>query len=249
MATSFGALCNDFYVNTKLALKMDLPGERETILHLFDRITRTIPSMDHFHRYEQELVLESSRRESEYRWCSLRRTSVRCGHVNPQDMEDAYQYHQFVLELSPSYLSISPLDIDYLELLFGFDLECKGNHDEVVHEALYAHGPLGNLLNMGEAKMLDVQPMFGLSLSKSGDLQAFFEVKTRSRTRRGSTGRSANEPLSIFLTLRKYGPIHKVEELTKDMSLLRRHAETLATERVIPELVTPIARHITSSNT
>ncbi|NJL30879.1 MAG: hypothetical protein HC898_04200 [Phycisphaerales bacterium] len=79
--------------------------------------------------------------------------------------------------------------------------------------------------------------------------QAFFEVKTRSRTRRGSTGRSANEPLSIFLTLRKYGPIRKVEELGKDLSMLRHHAETLAAERVIPELVNPIARHITSSNT
>ena len=37
MATSFGALCTDFYINQKVGLKMDLPADRETILHLFDR--------------------------------------------------------------------------------------------------------------------------------------------------------------------------------------------------------------------
>ena len=38
--TTFVALCSDFYVNQKLALKMDLPSERETILHFFDRVRK-----------------------------------------------------------------------------------------------------------------------------------------------------------------------------------------------------------------
>ena len=53
MATSYGALCTDFYVNQKLALKMDLPSDRETILHLFDRVKKTVPNMNRFHRYHQ----------------------------------------------------------------------------------------------------------------------------------------------------------------------------------------------------
>lgn len=248
MATSFGALSSDFYVNTKLALKMDLPGERETILHLFDRITRTHADMNHFHRYQEELVLESNRREREYRWTSLRRTSVRTGHVNPSSMKDAIAFHSFVLELAPSFLSISPLDIDYLELLLGFDLECKANHDQVVYDALIAHSPLASLLDIPDAKMLDVQPLFGVSLSKKGDLQAFFEVKTRTRSRRGGSRKYADEPLSVFLTLRKYGPVAKTDDLTHDLAVLYRHAESLAHEHVLPNLVSPIARQITSSN-
>ena len=112
MDTSFGALCTDFYINQKLALKMDLPGDRETILHLFDRIKRAHPSMDRFHRYEGELTLESSRREAEYRWIGLRRTSIRTAHVNPQSMDEAYKFHRLVLSEAPYHLTISPLDVD-----------------------------------------------------------------------------------------------------------------------------------------
>ena len=36
MATSYGALCDDFYVNQKLTLRMDMPSDRETVLHLFE---------------------------------------------------------------------------------------------------------------------------------------------------------------------------------------------------------------------
>lgn len=251
MATSFGALCTDFYVNQKLALKMDLPGDRETILHLFDRVRKSVPSMDRFYRYESELALESSRRESEYRWLSIRRTSIRTGHVNPGSMSEAYKYHKLMLDVAPFHLTISPLDIDYLELLLGFDLECKGNHDEVVFDALYAGTPLAGLMKIKghkDARVMDVQPLFGLSLSKSGDLQAFYEVKTRSRGRRGSTKSSEKEPLSIFLTLRRYGPIAAIEELPKFFDTLRDNAEKLAADHLVPELLAPISRHITSNN-
>lgn len=248
MATSFGALCTDFYVNQKIALKMDLPTDRETILHMFDQVRKAVPSMDRFRRYEGELALESSRREVEYRWLALRRTSIRTGHVNPGSMAEAYQLHRLLLDLAPYHLTISPLDVDYLELLFGFDLECKANHDAVVFEALFSHSPVESLLRTPDAQVLDVQPAFGLALTERGDTQAYFEVKTRTKSRRGQSGRFRNEPISIFLTLRKYGPIHNLEDLHQVFEQLAQHAEGLATERLVPSLLTPIARQITSSS-
>lgn len=248
MATSFGALCNDFYINQKLALKMDLPSDRETILHMFDQVRKAIPSMDRFRRYEGELALESSRRDPEYRWLALRRTSIRTGHVNPARMADAYKFHCLILDLAPHHLTISPLDVDYLELVFGFDLECKGNHDGVVAEALFGHSPVDTLMRGGDASVLDVQPVFGLSLSEKGNLQAYFEVKTRMRNRKGNSGRYKNEPISIFLTVRRYGPIRSLDELHPTFELLSQHAESLATDRLVPGLLTPIARQITSSS-
>ena len=97
MTTSYGALCTDFYINQKLALKMDVPKERETVLHLCDRIQKSIPSMDRFHRYDGELSLES-KRDEEYRWMAIRRTSIRTGHVNPQSMEEGFGLHRLMLE-------------------------------------------------------------------------------------------------------------------------------------------------------
>jgi hypothetical protein len=248
MATSFGALCTDFYVNQKLALKMDLPADRETILHMFDQVRKAVPAMDRFRRYEGELALESSRRDSEYRWMALRRTSIRTGHVNPESMAEAHQLHRLILELAPYHLTISPLDVDYVELLYGFDLECKSNHDAIVFEALYPHSPLGELLRAQDADILDVQPIFGLSLHPKRDLQAYFEVKTRTKNRRGQVTRSRNEPISIFLTVRKYGPVHQLEDLKEIFDTLAHHAEALATERLVPNLLMPISRQITSSS-
>ena len=248
MGTSFGALCDDFYINQKLALRMDLPSERETLLHLFDAVRRVYPSMDKFRRYDDEYALESSRKDSEYRWLALRRNSVRTGHVNPQSMEDGLDFHQMVLDFCPHHLTISPLDVDYLELLFGFDLECKADHDEVVYEALMGDSPLGDLLRIDDAKVLDVQPIFGMQLSRSGDCQAYFEVKTRTKSRRGSAKQYRNEPISVFLTLRKYGPVGDINELQTIGRELMQRTEALASERLVPTLLTPIARQVQASS-
>lgn len=250
MATSFGALCSDFYVNQKLSLKMDLPSDRETVLHLFDQIRKAQPGMDRFRRYDGELALESARQGDDYRWLALRRMSLRTGHVNPQTMDRAYELHRLALEAAPYHLTISPLDVDSLELMFGFDLECKAHHDEVVYEALIAQSPLAQVLNVPDAKTIEVQPLFGLSLNEEGDLQATFEVKTRTKTRRGRIPRRfREEPISIFLTVRKYGPVNQLSDLGEIFDLLSQRAEVLATERLVPGLLAPIARQITSNNT
>jgi hypothetical protein len=247
MATSFGALCTDFYINHKLTLKMDLPSERETILHFFDRMRKSMPAMNRFKRYDGELALESARKDARYHWLALRRNSVRTGHVNPEAMEDALTYHKLVLELAPYHLTISPLDVDYVELMYGFDLECRQNHDAVVFDALYRDTPLGELLPSEDERVLDIQPIFGQSLSDSGDLQAYFEVKTRPKSRRGSSKRYAGEPISLFLTLRKYGPVDDLGDLAASIDGLNERCEALATEKLIPHLLTPIAQHISSS--
>lgn len=249
MATSFGALCRDFYVNQKLALKMDLPSERETILHMFEQIRKVMPRMTRFRRYEGELALESSRRDADYQWLALRRSSVRTGFVNPESMADAMKLHRLILETAPFNLSISPLDIDHLELLYGFDLECRANHDSVVFDALFGETPLGHLFHdTSNKQVLDVQPIFGMSLTDSGDTQAYFEVKTRTKTRRGGSGRYRHEPISILVTLRKYGPVEKIEDLPVYLETLGHHADVLARDRLVPDLLTPIARQITSSS-
>ena len=252
MATSFGALCTDFYINQKLALKMDLPTERDTLLHFFDQVRKSQPGMTRFRRYDGELSLESSRREAEYTWLSLQRNSIRTGHVNPDAMEDAYRYHRRMLEIAPFYLTLSPLDIDYVEMMFGFDIECKADHDEIVYEALYADSPLSGLLKPTDAaagsKVLDVQPVFGLTLSEDGSQQAYFEVKTRRRSRRGSGKRYAQEPIGLFVTIRNYAPVEKLDDLKDITTALGARCEALAGERLIPDLLNPIVQHISPSS-
>ncbi len=241
MTTSFGALCDDFYVNHAVALHMELPDDRETLLHLFDRIRAAQPSMSRFHRYSDELSLESPRRDSEYRWLSLRARMISSGMVNPQTLEQAYELHKLVLRLSPHLLSLSPLDIESQELLFGFDLDAEANQNQIVHDALMADSPLSNLLDGEHVKPLDVQPLLGISLNEKCDLQAFFEVRTTTSNSQIRRDSYRTEPLSVLLTLRKMGPTSKVDDLLTNFEVMREHAERLAAEKVIPHLLNPIS--------
>lgn len=244
MATSFGALCTDFYVNQKLSLKMDLPSGRETVFDLFDRIRREFPQMDRFRRYEGELALESPDQSSQYSWLALRRTTVRSGVVNPESLEPAYRLHRMVLEIAPYYLSISPLDIEFIELVLGFDLRAERNRNEVVFEALLADSPLAALIDPHDETIIESQPFLGFALNTRCDVQAYVEVKSRTRTAEIAAGKFEDEPISVYLTVRQYGSMKTVDDVKNCFGALAGHSERLAEERVLPHVILPLREAI-----
>src|SRR5690606_37746122 len=250
MPESFTAFCNDWYVNQRLRLKMDLPNRRDTVLSLFDRIRREIPSMDRFRRYPNELALESSYTDGGQQWLALRRTSVRSGVVNPGTLPEAYRLHRLILEVAPYFLDISPIDVDYLEVLFGFDLLAGGNHDSIVYEALVRGSPMAALLPDNGPRITDCQPMFGMQVGQFGGepVEAVFEIKTRSRDRGGrpGSGEGAEDPISVYMTMRRVGPIADLKNLPAIFDHLTQTGETLLQDRVMPTLIVPIREAIVS---
>jgi hypothetical protein len=237
---SLSALCTDFYINQKLALKMDVPTGRESVLDMFDRVRKDVPTMDRFRRYDGELALESAEDESHYCWMALRRTSIRSGWVNPESLEQAYKLHRLILEISPFFLSISALDVEYIELVFGFDLRAPVNRNEVVFEALVEGSPLAGLVDLEQESVLEAQPLVGFSLSPSCDHQAFVEVKTRVSAQEVAQGRFEDQPISVYLTVRRYASMGSITELASTFGALAGHAERLAEDRVIPYVIQPI---------
>jgi hypothetical protein len=248
MSESYRALCNDFYVNLKLQVRMELPRTRETVLDLFERIRRQFPQMNSFRKYRDELALESPQGEMPHRWLALRSTSVRSGVVDPGNMEEAYSLHKHVLDLAPTYLSISPLDVDYVELLYGFDLQAGGNHDAIVLDALIPGSPLATLVDIPNTTPIDCQPLIGLSLGKQGDVEVYFEVKTRPPQGQPRDPEAGPDPISIYCTLRKFGGISDTKELSGVLSRLAKIGEDLVQHRVVPGLIVPIREAIASGN-
>ena len=240
MTASYGALCTDHYVNLKLGLKLELPQSRDTVLSLFERVRRQYPGMTEFRKYKDELALESPASDTPHRWVAVRSNSVRAGVVNPYAAIDAYRLHESVLELSPYYLSISPLDVDFVEVLYGFDLAAGGNHDEIVADTLLGGSPLAGLLDVGGGRPIDCQPVVGVSLRDG--TEAYFEVKTRAA---GDHRRErSDEPISVYLTLRRHGPIDELKQLAQTFQGLTAHGEELVESRVLPTLVNPIRNSI-----
>ena len=55
----YSSLCDDFYVNMNLSTEMELPNNRETVLHYFERIQKKYPTMRNFYcREKGDFVLE-----------------------------------------------------------------------------------------------------------------------------------------------------------------------------------------------
>ena len=247
MSESFQSVCRDFYVNQKLALKMDLPWGREPVLELFDRLRQAVPALSDLRRYDHEISLESPEdEERSYAWVALRQTSLRSGFVNPADLTDAYRLHRTVLETAPWFLSIRPLDVDHLEMVFGFDFEAEGNRDAIIFDALLADTPLAGLVERDRDEPLDVQPFIGLHLDRGDGVQAFVEVKSRTKGGEHQPSRYPSEPISVYLTVRRTGPVDRLEDLPRIMAALAGHAERLAEQRVIPSVLIPIRDAILS---
>jgi len=137
MKTSLGARCDEFFTNCRLFFKMDLSLQRETVLHFFERVRREYPELRHFRRREVDnLILEeknpNSRDTESRRWIRLDDRSMRFGHFDPPSREDVRRYANFLLYQAPFHLTINDLDMDRMEVLYGFDLEYAGNHDQLV---------------------------------------------------------------------------------------------------------------------
>tara|TARA_B100001121_G_scaffold306067_1_gene324897 strand:+ start:568 stop:1311 length:744 start_codon:yes stop_codon:yes gene_type:complete len=240
MSMNLGALCTDFYVNQKIAVTMDLPTARETVLDMCDRVRKHHPAMERFRRYNGELALESKEVDGQYNWMALRQTSVRSGWVNPHSLEQAYELHRLILEIAPFFLSLNAIDVEAIELVFGFDLQTRSNRNEVVFDALLGNSPLAALIETDRETLLDVQPFLGIALDNDPDLQASLEVKTRTTPQSLTDRRFDEEPLSVYLTVRRQGPFNSIEDFPSVFGTLAGHIERLAEQRVIPGVVVPL---------
>ena len=247
MSTPYAAFCDDFYVNMRLGSQLPLPHQRETMLHFFERIQKEIPSMIRFRKGDNgEFSLEEDRQANAYRWVSMEPRRLSAGHVNPPNLENALRLHKMLLELAPYHLGISPVEIDHLDVLFGFDLAFSGNHDEVIAESLLADSPLSCLAEEPMARAVDFQPTVTVALSDDCRLQARLDVVTRTNSYQVRTGDYADDVISVYLILRRYWgdrPREPMEQLFTEMT---RRAELLCEQYILPRVLRPVSSAIAS---
>jgi len=249
MNLKFGSMADEFFCSTRLFLKLDMSQNRDTLLHFFEQVRKAFPSMKRFRRREDGcLILEEIAEErASRRWVRLDLASLRFGHYAPQDEHDFRKLAAVVLEQAPYHLSLSELDYDHLEVVYCFDLEYRGNHDELVAETLWADHPIAGLLNHdGAIHIIDAQPYFGIALSANCEVQAYAEIKSRTHTYEVRTGEYEAQPLSVFLTIRRYWGLGDSPPLVEAHRELLDVADDLAADRIVPILVNPLAQAIAS---
>jgi len=245
---SFAALCDEFYVNSRLYMKLELEPSRDGILHFFEQIRKGYPRMVRFRRRDDGAsVLDEESGEGEpRRYVRLDTNALKFGCYGVSEESAVIRFAELVLDQAPHQLTFSDLDYDYLEVVLGFDLEYCGNHDELVAETLFPDHPVFAPLDHGPRRIIDCQPFFGFAIGENCEEQTFLEVKGRTSTYELRSGEFENAAMSVLVTVRRYWGFNSGASLVDAYGELLRTAATFAEERAVPYVVKPLASAIAS---
>ncbi len=241
----YAELADDFYINMNLSTEMELPAERETVLHYFERIQKKYPSMRKFYcRDKRDFVLEEDKDRSQYRWTTVETRRLCSGQVNPNNIEEAMDQHRLVLELAPFMLSVSPLDCEALDLLFGFDFSYRGNHNQLIAEALGVSPALEKLAEMPGATPINYEPSFTLALDEDCRVQVRLGLETRTNAFQIRTGEYQEEQLSVYVTARQYGSLDPDTTYVQAVDHLAKVCRDVVDNYVAESVLRPLQRTI-----
>jgi hypothetical protein len=238
---------DEFYVNVQLNTQMELPNNRDTVLHFFEQMKKGFPELRNFFTRENgDLVLEGEKERESHRWLAIEARRLCSGHFNPETLDDSFRQHELVLDLAPHLLSISILDCEALDIMFGFDFHYEGNHDEVVAEAIGVGHGLEGLFELPKAQLVKFEPSLILALNDSGDLQCRLSVETRTGGSGPRPREFIDDQISVYFTVRQYWGTGPETSFLESMRRQRQIGEEILEQAVVPRIVRPLAQAIAS---
>jgi hypothetical protein len=241
----YNTLADDFYINMILGTEMELPSSRETVLHYFEQIQKKFPEMRNFYsRDKNDFVLEEDKDRGAYRWCSIEPRRICSGYVNPPSAQAALEQHRHALELAPYTLSVSSLDCEALDLLMGFDFTYRGNHNQLLAEALGMCPALDRVAQMPGTTIINNEPSLTFALDDDCRLQCRLSVEARTNAYQIRTGEYQEDQLSVYVTARQYGSLAADQTYVATLDRLWEVCRDIVDNYAIDSILQPLARAI-----
>jgi len=239
--SNYDAVSDDYYVNMNLSTQMDLPQGRESVLHCFEQVRRRYPAMSHLYaREKDEFVLEEEKEGGSYRWVSLEPKRINSGVVNPTAYQEACHQHRTVLELAPYELSLSPLDCESLSVMLGFDFTYKGNHNDILYEAIGVAPGLEKFAQAPYGKLISHEPAIQFSLDEECKTQCRVSFESRTNAFQVRSGEFSEEQLSVYLMVRRYDSLGPDETFVGEFDRLTALCRDLVDEYLIESVLQPL---------
>ena len=241
MSEQYSQYSDEFFVNMSLNTEMELPSNRESVLHFFELIQKKFPTMKNFYNRDRgEYVLEEDKDGGKYRWTTVESKRISAGYVNPPSVQEAVDQHRFITRLLPYELSVSPLDCETLNMMYGFDFTYRGNHNELVAEALGLPVAFEKLSTMENAKYLSYEPAIQFALSDDCRTQCRLTIETRSTAYQVRTGEYGEDQISVYLTARSYGSLAQDQTFVDFIERLNTICEDIVNNYIIENVLVPL---------
>lgn len=241
----YNRLCDDHYINLNLSTEMELPSNRDTVLHYFEQLRKKYPTMKNFYsRDRSDYVLEEDKHSGSYRWATVEKNRVGSGYVNPPEFDAAIEQHMTVLEHIPYSLSVSPLDCEALNLMYGFDFNFRGNQHELLAETFGMSPSFERLHEVSGGKLLTFDPCIQLALDDDCRTQCRLSIESRTTAFQVRTGEFPEEQLTVYLTIRRYGSLETTESYVSAFARLIEWGEHLMESHVVENILMPLRQAI-----
>jgi len=243
--SNYTSCSDDFYLNMNISTEMGLPTSRETVLHFFEQVQKRYPTMRNFYGREPgEFVLEEDKEPGNYRWATIEPKRVLSGYVNPESVDGAMEQHRLILDLIPHLLSVSPLDCEALSVMYGFDFTYRGNHNQLVVEALGMYPAFDKLSEIPGTTILCNEPSIQLAFDEDCRVQCRLNIETRTSAYQIRTGEYSEEQLSVYLTARRYGSLNAGETYVEVMEHLSRICRNMLDNYLVENILQPLQQAI-----
>ncbi|QDS87928.1 hypothetical protein EC9_21110 [Rosistilla ulvae] len=243
--SGYDAFSDDYYMNMHLSTELDMPRDRESVMHFFEQIQRRYPSMQNFYaREKNEFVLEEDKESGQYNWASVEARRVSCGGVNPKNIDDLVAQHRSVLETAPYALSISPLECESLSVMFGFDFTFRGNQNELLAEALGVLPAFEKALEVPGISLLSHEPSIQFALDDQCRTQCRIGFETRTTAYQIRTTDFSEDQLSVYLTVRRFDSLSVGQSFAEEYGRLAALGRDLVDEYLIENVLRPLQQTI-----
>ena len=241
----YDSLADDYFVNMNLFTEMPLPSQRETVLDFFGRFQKSYPTMRNFYSRENgAFVLEEDKDQNQYRLITIEKRRICSSVVNPTTIDDAIPQHHLTLDIAPYMLSVSPLDCEALDFMIGFDFIYRGNHDELVAEALGMGPAFDGLLSIDGARPLNFEPSLSMALTDDCRRQARLLIETRTNAYQVRRDDYPEEAISVYFKILQYGSLPHDGSFIETLNELRNDCERLLETHIIEQVLRPLQQTI-----
>jgi hypothetical protein len=241
----YHTFCDDYYVNMTLNTETELPQTRETVLHFFEQLKKYHPTMRNFASRERgEYVLEEDKCDGNYRWASIENKRISSGFVNPPSIEEGLKQHALVLDMIPYTLSVSPLDCESLNVMYGFDFNYRGNHNQLLVEALGTLPAFERIAQIPGASMLGNEPSIQFALDEECRTQCRLSIESRTTAYHVRTREYPEEQISVYFTARRYGSLDTGETFVSTMQKLATICHDIVEGYIVENVLQPLQQTI-----
>ena len=244
--SSYGSFSDDFYSNMTLQTEMDLPSGREAVLHFFEQLQRRFPRLAHFYQRERgEFILEEEKDRGSYRWVAAELRRISSSYVNPGSVDEAMEQHREILELAPYMLSVSRLDCEAISLMYGFDFAYRGNHNQLLCDALGLPVAFESVSQRAGSQLMCYEPVIQISLDDTFRTHARINFEPRNGSLQPKASEIAgpefsDELLSVYVTIRRFDSLSPDETFVGEINRLETLMHELMDNHIVENILKPL---------